>query len=175
MFVERKVCYSALFSNLVEWHASVVSFPLSDVILAQLAYPWVTSCFDYVLGELTYLSTNIGVNYISSIVIDNSRVILQFVLSLTLDSRGVIYNPNMFIVQTTVTLLQNSVFPTDWHNKLMCLFLARLFCDVNTHITTTFGLTTICETIKWDTWHIGTWAVVTTIAFIRNLLMRTIS
>jgi hypothetical protein len=37
MFVERKVRYSALFTDLVRWHASVVSFPLSDVILAQLA------------------------------------------------------------------------------------------------------------------------------------------
>jgi hypothetical protein len=36
MFVERRVCYSALFTNLVWWHASAVSFPLSDVILAQL-------------------------------------------------------------------------------------------------------------------------------------------
>jgi hypothetical protein len=39
MFVERKVRYSALFTNLVGWHAGAVSFPLSDVILAQLAYP----------------------------------------------------------------------------------------------------------------------------------------
>ncbi len=39
MFVERKVCYSALFTNLVAWHAGTVSFPLSDVILAQLACP----------------------------------------------------------------------------------------------------------------------------------------
>jgi hypothetical protein len=40
MFVERKVCYSAaLFTNLVRWHASAVSFPLSDVILAQLVCP----------------------------------------------------------------------------------------------------------------------------------------
>jgi len=39
MFVERKVHYSALFTNLVGWHASAVSFPLSDVILAQLACP----------------------------------------------------------------------------------------------------------------------------------------
>ncbi len=31
----RKVCYSALFANLVGWHASAVSLPLSDVILAQ--------------------------------------------------------------------------------------------------------------------------------------------
>ena len=39
MFVERKVCYSALVTNLVRWHAGIVSFPLSDVILAQLACP----------------------------------------------------------------------------------------------------------------------------------------
>ncbi len=37
MFVKRKVCYSALFTNLVGWHAGAVSFPLSDIILAQLA------------------------------------------------------------------------------------------------------------------------------------------
>ncbi len=39
MFVERKVRYSALFTNLVRWHAGAVSFPLSDIILAQLACP----------------------------------------------------------------------------------------------------------------------------------------
>jgi len=39
MFVEIKVHYSALFTNLVEWYARAVSFPLSDVILAQLACP----------------------------------------------------------------------------------------------------------------------------------------
>ncbi len=39
MFVERKVRYSALFINLVGWHAGAVSFPLSDIILAQLACP----------------------------------------------------------------------------------------------------------------------------------------
>ncbi len=39
MFVERKVRYSALFTNMVKWHAGAVSFPLSDVILAQLACP----------------------------------------------------------------------------------------------------------------------------------------
>jgi len=37
MFVERKVHYSALFINLVGWDAGAVSFPQSDVILAQLA------------------------------------------------------------------------------------------------------------------------------------------
>ncbi len=39
MFVERKVRYSALFTNLVGWHAGAVSFPPSDIILAQLPYP----------------------------------------------------------------------------------------------------------------------------------------
>jgi hypothetical protein len=39
MFVERKVRYSALLTNLVGWHAGAVSFPPSDVILAQLACP----------------------------------------------------------------------------------------------------------------------------------------
>jgi hypothetical protein len=39
MFVERKVHYSALFTNLVGWHTGAASFPLSDVILAQLAFP----------------------------------------------------------------------------------------------------------------------------------------
>jgi len=39
MFVERKVHYSAVFTNLVGWHAGAVSFSLSDVILAQLACP----------------------------------------------------------------------------------------------------------------------------------------
>ncbi len=39
MFVERKVSYSDLFTNLVGWHGSAVCFPLSDVILAQLACP----------------------------------------------------------------------------------------------------------------------------------------
>jgi hypothetical protein len=39
MFVESKVRYSALFTNLVRWHSGAVSFPLSGVILAQLARP----------------------------------------------------------------------------------------------------------------------------------------
>jgi hypothetical protein len=39
IFVERKVCYSALFTNLDRWHAGTVSFPLSDFILSQLAFP----------------------------------------------------------------------------------------------------------------------------------------
>jgi hypothetical protein len=39
MVVEGKVRYSALFTNLVGWHAGASSFPLSDVILAQLACP----------------------------------------------------------------------------------------------------------------------------------------
>ncbi len=39
MFVERKACYSALFTNLVRWYTGIVCFPPSDVILAQLACP----------------------------------------------------------------------------------------------------------------------------------------
>jgi len=39
MFVERKVRYSALFTNLVGWHAGAVSFIPSDIILVQLACP----------------------------------------------------------------------------------------------------------------------------------------
>jgi hypothetical protein len=37
MFVETKVNYSALFTNFAGWHADALIFPLSDVILAQLA------------------------------------------------------------------------------------------------------------------------------------------
>jgi hypothetical protein len=37
MFVERKVRHSALLTNLVRWHAGAVSFPLSGIILYQLA------------------------------------------------------------------------------------------------------------------------------------------
>ncbi len=39
MLVERKVRYSALFTNLVGWHAGAARFPQSDIILAQLACP----------------------------------------------------------------------------------------------------------------------------------------
>ncbi len=43
-----------------------------------------------------------SVNDASRIVIDESRLMLQIVASLTDDSKGVIYNYNMFIVQVTV-------------------------------------------------------------------------
>ncbi len=45
MFVERKVRNSALFTNLVGWHASAVGFPLSDVTLAQPACPMSDTMF----------------------------------------------------------------------------------------------------------------------------------
>jgi hypothetical protein len=61
MFVERKVRYSALFTNLVGWHAGAVSFPLSDIILAQLACPLSDIMFCLHSEYLTNLSTNIGV------------------------------------------------------------------------------------------------------------------
>jgi len=59
MFVERKVRSSGLFSNFVGWHASTVSFPLSDVILAQLGYPLNEVMFYLHSGIPNYLSTNI--------------------------------------------------------------------------------------------------------------------
>jgi hypothetical protein len=59
MFVERKVCYSALFTNLDGWHAVAVSFPLSDVSLAQLACPLSDIMF-YLHSEIT---SNIGYTY----------------------------------------------------------------------------------------------------------------
>jgi len=39
MFVERKVGYSALYTNLDGWDAGAVTFPLRNVILAHLACP----------------------------------------------------------------------------------------------------------------------------------------
>jgi hypothetical protein len=39
MFIERKIWYSAMFTNLVGWQAGAVSFPPTDIILAQLACP----------------------------------------------------------------------------------------------------------------------------------------
>ncbi len=55
MFVDRKIRYSALFTNLVEWHASAVSFPLSDVIFGQLACPLSDVMF-YLHSGITNLS-----------------------------------------------------------------------------------------------------------------------
>jgi hypothetical protein len=60
MFVERKVRYSALFTNLVGWHAGDVSFPLSDIILAQLSRPMIDIMFCLHSGITNLsLSTNI--------------------------------------------------------------------------------------------------------------------
>ncbi len=42
-----------------------------------------------------------SVNDASRIIIDDSGVMLQIVASLTNDSRGIIYDRNMFIVQAT--------------------------------------------------------------------------
>ncbi len=44
-------------------------------------------------------TTQMSVNDASRIIIDDSRVMLQIVLSLADDSRDVIYDHNMFIVQ----------------------------------------------------------------------------
>ncbi len=42
-----------------------------------------------------------SVNDVFRITIDNSRVMLQIVVSLTDDSRGIIYDCNLFIVQAS--------------------------------------------------------------------------
>ncbi len=47
-----------------------------------------------------------SVNDTSRIVSDNFRMMLQIVASLTDDSRGIIYDCNMFIVQATDSQLQ---------------------------------------------------------------------
>ncbi len=39
MFIEIKVCNSDLFTNFIGCYAGAVGFPLSDIILAQLACP----------------------------------------------------------------------------------------------------------------------------------------
>jgi hypothetical protein len=57
MFVERKVRYSALFTNLVGWHAGAVSFHPSDIIVAQLACTLSDIMF-YLHSTRTNLSLN---------------------------------------------------------------------------------------------------------------------
>jgi hypothetical protein len=65
MIVERKVHYSSLFTNLVGWHASAVSFPLSDIILAQLACPLsdITFCLHSGITNLTLYKHCYKLNY----------------------------------------------------------------------------------------------------------------
>ncbi len=41
------------------------------------------------------------VNDTSGIIIENSKVMVQIGVLITDDSKGVIYNPNVFIVQST--------------------------------------------------------------------------
>jgi hypothetical protein len=48
-----------------------------------------------------------NVNDVSRIIIDNSSAMLQIVASLTDDSRGLIYNYNMFKVQATGANVKN--------------------------------------------------------------------
>ena len=60
MFAERKVCYSALFTNLVRWHSGTVSFPLSDIFLTQLACPLSDIMFCLHLGITNFLSKTLA-------------------------------------------------------------------------------------------------------------------
>ncbi len=53
-----------------------------------------------------------SVNDVSRIVIDDSRVTLQIVASLIDDSRGIIYDCNMFIVEAAGgSLTEENKFP----------------------------------------------------------------
>ncbi len=61
------------------------------------------------------------VNDTSGIIIENSKVMLQIGASITDDSKGVIYNRNMFIVQAPS---HDEKFQTlKWCTKVMALFL----------------------------------------------------
>jgi hypothetical protein len=67
MFVERKVRYSALFTNLVGWHTGAVSFPLSDDILVQLACPLSDIMFCFTTGITNLLKAEIPILYSTTI------------------------------------------------------------------------------------------------------------
>ncbi len=71
-----------------------------------------------------------SVNDISRIVIDKPRVMLEIVASLTYDSRGVIHNRNMFIVQVNC----DTQFVYDIKVKIT----AKKFCNIGRR----------CETIS---------------------------
>ncbi len=80
MFVERKVRYSALFTNLVGWHASAVSFPLSDIILALLPCPLsdVMFCFYSRITNLSLYKDWIAQGkYLKKISFNKTRVLVM--------------------------------------------------------------------------------------------------
>jgi hypothetical protein len=63
MFAERWIVYSALFTYIVGRHASAVSLPPSDIILAKLACPLSDITF-YLHSGITNLShTGTGITY----------------------------------------------------------------------------------------------------------------
>ncbi len=69
-----------------------------------------------------------SVNSTFGIIIDNSRVMIQTEESLTDDSRGIIYDCNMFIVQTTghmflkvETIFKKSNRPFYFPSFLLCM------------------------------------------------------
>jgi hypothetical protein len=72
MFVKRKVGYSALFTNLVRWHADAVSFPPSDIILAHLACP-----LSYVMFYLHSARTNLSANIVLTLSLNNFPELFQ--------------------------------------------------------------------------------------------------
>jgi hypothetical protein len=71
-----------------------------------------------------------GVNDASRIKIDDSRVMLQIVSSLTANSRDVIYDPDMFAVQNTGCEVVFTTLQFFRPNKLEHLSLASLSIQV---------------------------------------------
>ncbi len=71
-----------------------------------------------------------GVNDASRIKIDDSRVMLQIVSSLTANSRGVIYGLDMFVVQNTGCEVVITTLQFFRPNKLERLSLANLSIQV---------------------------------------------
>jgi hypothetical protein len=60
-----------------------------------------------------------SVNDASKIELDDSRVVLQIVALLTDNSRGIIYECNVFIIQATVVKKRNfSYIPYKWSGKI---------------------------------------------------------
>jgi hypothetical protein len=67
-------------------------------------------------------STNLLLPKVFSIITDNSRVMLQIVVSLTDNYRGIIYHHNMFIVQAT------DIYSQNYYLKFDLKSILRSFC-----------------------------------------------
>ncbi len=126
IFVERKVRYSALFTKLVRWHAGVVSFPLSDVILAQLA------CL---LSDIMFCLHS-GITNLS---LNKHRVWLLFL------------SKNVSVMKNYFKMLQNGL-AYDKCNPKQCLWLTihrNLWPGVGSHVLLFIFKTFFLLQTKW--------------------------